>query len=123
MGQAMTARAETELRIRDTYLNDHSADAGAVIDVVSREPAGAFTAHSMEVPANGSNHHFDLKGVSFDNTATDVAASYCMVNRCLKNQDRGMQNTVRRMCGIIHPESIQFIYPMGTTARGITVYG
>ena len=127
MGQAMTARAETELRISDTYLDAHTGNDGVVIDVIERTPVAAFVTSALTLPANGANGRFDMKAISINDATVsrvnDPTAAYAHINRCVKNQELGDQNVQRLTCGNLHPISIRYIYPYLTTARGISIYG
>ena len=118
----MTARAETELRISDTYLDAHFSDSSAVIDVVERTPIEAFIEAHRTVPASGGMGRFNIRGISVDQEKDDIDATYSYVNRALLNNGANRNVLRRYVCGPMQPESVTHIYPLNTTARGISVY-
>ena len=120
----MSSRAETELRIDDDYLDANAGDATAVIDCVHRTPAEAFINAHLTVPSSGAGTTptFNIRYISVNQGQQDAAATFANVNRALLNDGAGRQTVRRYACGVLHAESVNFIYPAQTTGRGISVY-
>ena len=120
------ARAETELRLDDTYLEANLNNQLAVIDVVERTPVEAFVNAHLTVPASGANGRFNPRYVSIDNSRTAGEqgddATRAWINRSLQNTNAGRQVRQLYLCGMLHPQSLRQIYPYLTTARGISIY-
>lgn len=120
-----SARAETELRISDDYLEANFTNPAAVINCAERLPAEAFIAAHQTVPGTKGSRTgtiFQIRGMSINGARGDSTATTANVNRALYNNDVNKNCIARRSCGIIHPESVRFIYPLNTTARGISVF-
>lgn len=121
MAEGMTARAESELLIDNAFLEANANDASVVINVVERTPVEAFIQAHRTVAATGSSGNFHPKGIHIDNDSSDSEATFGYLNRALYAQQRRQNCRQRYACGITHPEAIQYIYPKGTTARGIHI--
>lgn len=117
------AGAEGELVLDDAFLDANSADGTVEIDLEQRLPLNAFVPGCRLIPPNGPMGRFKIRGISVDGSATDADATTATVCRGLLNTQNATQRITRRyVCGITHPHKIRFVYPFGTTARGISFY-
>jgi hypothetical protein len=118
----ISAPTDGRLRISDDYLVANAANANAVIDVEKMTPIAAFE-FCGDARRDGNNIHFAPRGIHVDYGTVDQAdplGQYAVVNGCLRNESRPMLE--RLTCGQTHPNRYKFIYPMGTTARGIKIH-
>jgi len=121
MSQGMTARAEAELLIDDAFMDANANDASVVINVVDRTPIEAFVVAHQKVAATGSGGNFHPKGIHIDMESGDSDATTAWLNRGLYAHQIRQNVRQRYACAMTHPEAIQYIYPRGTTARGIHI--
>jgi len=119
----IAAGASGRVQILDSYLDAHSADHDAIINVAALLPAEAF--NTVEVPCMGRAHgasaksSFACRGIKVGSD-TDAQATVGVVNSKLNNDPIWMEEPY--VFGIQHSSWIRFIRPFGTTARGITLY-
>lgn len=126
----IAGRAEIEIRISDTYLEDHVADQAAVINILALTPAEAFENHSLTrtaAPRSGINGTFEPRWIKISEAlgvqGLDPTLNRGWVNKRLKGCPS--HNYVREQyaIGFSHPDSVGFIRPYLTTARGIVIKG
>lgn len=124
MSQGMTARSEQEVVIDDTYLDNNSTDQSAVIDCVEMTPIEAFVPACRLIARSGANHRIHPKGLHIDQASgqSGDTASYANMNRALLTHQLGQNTVSRYACGVMQPESVRYIYPYNTTARGIHIH-
>lgn len=130
----ISAGSDGRVLILDSYLDAHVADGSVVIDVVTMTPREAFANTGViggrlfmdGVAKSGVNAHFEPRGISMDGDgdgqAIDLTADTAIVRGCLRNETREMPMSQRYACSITHANRYRFIYPMGTTARGIKIH-
>jgi hypothetical protein len=127
----ITGRAEIEIKISDTYLNDHVADQAAVINIMALTPEEAFENHSLirtAAPRSGINGTFEPRGIKIsealdDQGVLDPDLNRGWVNKRLKGCPSHNYNREAYAIGVHHPDSVGFIRPYLTTARGIVIKG
>jgi len=115
------APAEQTLFVSDQYLDNNAANPGAEIDIIKMTPSGAF--ETKRVAPTGTDGTFEPRGVSINgvlvNGKVDGEASFAWMKRKLKNDAESAR--LKYATGVIHSDRVRYIYPMGTTARGIAV--
>jgi hypothetical protein len=117
----ISASTDGRLRISDDFLDANAGNANVVIDVQKMTPIAAFE-FCGDARRNGNNAHFDPRAIHIDNATTGVDAAYAVVNGCLRNERDNRPMLERYTCGNTHPVRYWFIYPNGTTARGIKIH-
>lgn len=120
------ARAETELAIKDSYMEANYDNPTAVIDCIKRTPEAAFEDVSLKICMPGAQVSFVGRGLTIDYArddrgGTDADSTMATLNRSLICQQVGQSVLRRYACGITHPHGIRFIYPYQSTARGISI--
>lgn len=123
-GPGITAGSAARLRIDDDYLHTNRNDQSVVIDVWKRTPAAAFSAGTT-APRTGQGR-FDTRGISVDGDegqgagTPDWTAAYGFIRGQENDDPEAMQQKFNS--GIVHPCRFRYIYPYGTTARGINIH-
>ena len=130
-GPGITARAEIEIGISDTYLDAHVDDQSAVIDIQKLTPIEAFSNHSAARTAaskSGQAGRFEPRGIKIsaaigDDGEIDEDLNRAWINKRLKGCPS--HNYVREgyIIGATHADSVGYIKPYNTTARGIVIKG
>ena len=117
----ISAPAEGTLLISDKYLDAKQGDPGVVIDCVEMTPAAAF--ETKVVAPTGTDGRFEPRGVSVNGVlvegVVDEDASFAFLKRRLKNDPEAAR--LKYATGVIHSDRVRYIYPRGTTARGIAI--
>lgn len=131
MSSGFNDRAEMEIKISDTYLDANAADKNAIIDILKLTPEAAFENHTLAqtgVSRAGLAARFEPRWIKISQVINlqgviDESLYSGWINKRLKSNPAHNYNTERYLIGIDHPESVGYIRPFGTTARGIVLKG
>lgn len=131
MSSGFNVRAEMEIKISDTYLNDNSLNQNAIIDILKLTPEAAFENHTLAqtgVSRAGLAARFEPRWIKISQVigaqgVIDESLNRGWINKRLKSNPEYNYNTEQYLIGMDHPESVGYIRPFGTTARGIVLKG
>jgi hypothetical protein len=131
MASGFNVRAEMEIKISDTYLDDNALNQGAIINILTLTPEEAFENHTLArtaVSRAGSAARFEPRWIKISQAigaqgVIDESLTRGWINKRLKTSPAHNYNTEQYLIGMDHPESVGYIRPFGTTARGIVLKG
>jgi hypothetical protein len=122
-----SARAETELKLDDEWMEAHYNDEKAEVDCFNRTPIEAFAPNCRTAPCNGANGRFAprmfrLGAGREQGGGVDMTATAAVINKAPLNHQSGRSFVDRYTCAVLHHEGLRYIYPYRTTARDISIY-